>query len=209
MKSFENAKTRLGTYLGTNERTRLSEMLLRRTISTLKKTFNIEEILLVSSDTRTKKIACKYRATFLEAEEEGVNSAVNLADKYCVAAGADASIVLPIDLPLMSPEDINIVCESGLHEDNCVILCPSYKLDGSNVLLRKPCNIINTSYDANSYPMHVLEGIRNNIKTKILFVRSLMIDIDTIQDIRKLLAMNESDDKLFRYLRSTITKLNL
>jgi 2-phospho-L-lactate guanylyltransferase len=207
VKSFENAKTRLGTLLSTAERVKLSGMLLKRTIYILKKTPGIQKILLVSSDNRTKKIALRYGVTFLEEDKEsGVNSAINLADKFCVTTCADASLILPIDLPLILPEDINIVCKSVLDDDNCIVLCPSYKFDGSNVLLRKPCNIIGTSYDANSYLMHVLGGIRNNVKTKVLFVSRLMIDIDTVRDIRNMLAMNETDNQITRYLKTILTK---
>jgi 2-phospho-L-lactate guanylyltransferase len=207
VKSFENAKTRLGTLLSTAERIRLSGMLVKRTIYILKKTPGIQKILLVSSDSRTKKIARKYGVTFLEEDKEsGVNSAINLADKFCVTACADASLILPIDLPLILPEDVSIICKSVLDDNNCVVLCPSYKFDGSNVLLRKPCNIIGTSYDANSYLMHVLGGIRNNVKTKVLFVSRLMIDIDTVLDVRNMLAMNETDNQITQYLKTILTK---
>jgi 2-phospho-L-lactate guanylyltransferase len=207
VKSFENAKTRLGTLLSTAERIKLSGMLLKRTIYILKKTPGIQKILLVSSDSRTKKIARKYGVIFLEEDKEsGVNSAINLADKFCVTACADASLILPIDLPLIFPEDVSIICKSVLDDNTCVVLCPSYKFDGSNVLLRKPCNIIGTSYDANSYLMHVLGGIRNNVKTKVLFVSRLMIDIDTVRDVRNMLAMNETDNQITQYLKTILTK---
>ena len=207
VKSFENAKTRLGTLLSTAERIKLSGMLLKRTIYILKKTPGIQKILLVSSDSRTKKIARKYGVTFLEEDKEsGVNSAIDLADKFCVTACADASLILPIDLPLILPEDVSIICKSVLDDNNCVVLCPSYKFDGSNVLLRKPCNIIGTSYDANSYLMHVLGGIRNNVKTKVLFVSRLMIDIDTVRDVRNMLVMNETDNQITQYLKTILTK---
>ena len=207
VKSFENAKTRLGTLLSTAERIKLSGMLLKRTIYILKKTPGIQKILLVSSDSRTKKIARKYGVIFLEEDKEsGVNSAINLADKFCVTACADASLILPIDLPLILPEDVSIICKSVLDDNTCVVLCPSYKFDGSNVLLRKPCNIIGTSYDANSYLMHVLGGIRNNVKTKVLFVSRLMIDIDTVRDVRNMLAMNETDNQITQYLKTILTK---
>ena len=207
VKNFDNAKTRLGTFLSTAERIKLSGMLLKRTIYVLKKTPGIHKILLVSSDRRTKKIAHEYGATFLEEDKEsGVNSAIKLADTFCVTTCADASLILPIDLPLILPEDVSIICKSVLDDKNCVVLCPSYKFDGSNVLLRKPCNIIGTSYDANSYLMHVLGGVRNNVKTKVLFVSRLMMDIDTVRDVRNILAMNETDNQITRYLKTILTK---
>ncbi|HJY15458.1 MAG TPA: hypothetical protein VJ225_05445, partial [Nitrososphaeraceae archaeon] len=145
--------------------------------------------------------------TFLEEiKEAGVNSAVKLADEFCISARADASLVLPTDLPLIVPEDIDIICNTVLADDNCVILCPSYKLDGSNVLFRKPCNIIRTSYDKDSYPNHVLAGIRSNVNTRVLFLDRLMIDIDTVNDIKKMLSIGQSDDQIIRYLKTILTR---
>jgi 2-phospho-L-lactate/phosphoenolpyruvate guanylyltransferase len=207
VKSFENAKSRFGSLLSTYERMMLSGMLLERTISTLKKTSSIQKILLVSTDTRIKGIASKYGVTLLEERKEaGVNSAVKLADEFCISARADASLVLPTDLPLIVPEDIDIICNTVIAEDNCVVLCPSYKLDGSNVLFRKPCNIIRTSYDKDSYPNHVLAGIRSNVNTRVLFLDRLMIDIDTVNDIKKMLSIGQSDDQIIRYLKTILTR---
>jgi 2-phospho-L-lactate/phosphoenolpyruvate guanylyltransferase len=207
VKSFENAKSRFGSLLSTHERIRLSGMLLERTISTLKKAPSIQKILLVSADARIKGIASDYGVTFLEEiKEAGVNSAVKLADEFCFSARADASLVLPTDLPLIVPEDIGIMCKSVLEEEDCVILCPSYKFDGSNVLLRKPCNIISTSYDKESYPNHVLAGIRSNVKTRVLFLDRLMIDIDTVNDIKKMLSISQSNDQITRYMKTILTR---
>jgi 2-phospho-L-lactate guanylyltransferase len=207
VKSFENAKSRFGSLLSTHERIRLSEMLLVRTICTLKKTPCIQRILLVSADTRIKAIASKYGVTFLEElKEAGVNSAVELADEFCISARADASLVLPTDLPLIVPGDIDIICKIVVAKDSCVILCPSYKFDGSNVLFRKPCNIIHTSYDKNSYPNHVLAGIRSNANTRVLFLDRLMIDIDTVNDIKKMLSIGQSNDQITRYLKTILTR---
>ncbi|HEY6405511.1 MAG TPA: hypothetical protein VIX38_05490, partial [Nitrososphaeraceae archaeon] len=89
---------------------------------------------------------------------------------------------------------------------DCVILCPSYKFDGSNVLVRKPCNIIRTSYDKESYPNHVLGGIRSNVKTRVLFLDRLMIDIDTVNDIKKMLSISRSNDQITRYLKTILTR---
>jgi 2-phospho-L-lactate guanylyltransferase len=182
-------------------------MLLERTICTLKKVSSIQEILLVSTDSRIREVARKYGVTFLEEfEEAGVNSAVSLADEFCISARADASLVLPIDLPLIFPEDIDIMCKTVPDNDNCVILCPSYKFDGSNVLLRKPCNIIRTSYDENSYPKHVLAGIKNNVKTRVLYLDRLMIDIDTINDIEKMLSKSQTNNQITCYLRTILAR---
>ena len=111
--------------------------------------------------------------------------------------------------PLVIPEDIDIVCQAALTGRNCMVLCPSYKFDGTNIMLRKPCDIIKTSYDSRSYLTHVHEGVRNNIKTRVLFIRRAMIDIDTIQDVTNLLALHEMDEQITDCLKTSLARRGL
>ena len=210
VKRFDRAKSRLGKLLNKHERMQLSTLLLKRTVRILESSTSVKKIVLVSSDVYAENVARMCGAVFLKEKIQcGVNSAVDTADKFCAAAGADATIVLPVDLPLLLPDDIDIVCNAALTENPCIILCPSYKFDGSNILLRKPCNIIKTSYDANSYLMHVLEGIRSDIKTRVLFNSRLMIDIDTVQDITAFLKINKTDKQISGYLKAALARRRL
>jgi 2-phospho-L-lactate/phosphoenolpyruvate guanylyltransferase len=210
VKRFDTAKSRLGMFLNKYERMQLSKLLVRRTIRVLKGTSGIKKIVLVSSDVNVEKIAYVYGVTFLKEEIQcGVNSAVNTGTRFCTVSGAEATLVLPADLPLVIPEDIDIVCKAALPGRNSMVLCPSYKFDGSNIMLRKPCDIIKTSYDSSSYIMHVLEGVRNNIKTRVLFIRRAMIDIDTIQDITTLLTLDKTDEQITDCLKTALARRGL
>ncbi|HEU4443443.1 MAG TPA: 2-phospho-L-lactate guanylyltransferase [Nitrososphaeraceae archaeon] len=210
VKRFDSAKSRLGMLLNKYERAQLSKLLVERTIHVLKGTSGIKKIVLVSSDVNVEKIADLYGATFLKEQiQRGVNSAVDKGTEFCTDSGAEATLVLPADLPLVIPEDIDIVCKAALTVRNCMVLCPSYKFDGSNIMLRKPCDIIKTSYDSRSYLTHVHEGVRNNIKARVLFIRRAMIDMDTIQDITNLLALGEMDEQIAECLRTSLARREL
>jgi 2-phospho-L-lactate/phosphoenolpyruvate guanylyltransferase len=210
VKRFDSAKSRLGILLNKYERGQLSELLVQRTMRVLKGASGVEKIVLVSSDVNVKKIAHIHGATFLKEKiQRGVNAAVDKGTGFCTDSGAEATLVLPADLPLVTPEDINIMCKAALAGKNCMVICPSYKFDGSNIMLRKPCNVIKTSYDSRSYLAHVHEGVRNNIKTRVLFIRRAMIDIDTIQDITNLLALEEMDEQITKCLKTSLARRGL
>ena len=207
VKRFEYGKSRLGAFLNIQQRLILSELLLERTIKILKTTSTIHEIIVVSNDKRAEQIGKKYGAIFLEEDRDsGVNSAVILADKYCQSAGTYETVVVPIDLPLALPEDIDIVCASAMRDEKCLVLCPSHKYDGSNVLLRKPGVLMKTYYEANSFRMHVFAAIRKSAKVKVLFINRLMIDIDTPQDVENLVMKYESNDAILSFLKKSIKK---
>lgn len=193
IKRFENAKTRLSSILDKDDRIHLSLLMVEDTLQILSVVHLLTQVITVSADKHVEKIAVKYGANFLlEEKERGVNSAVALADSYCMKEAADATIVIPHDLPLLDSTDISKACELAENESRCIVICPSLRYDGTNMLLRKPPSIIATFYDADSYNMHVKAAIRLGIPVKRLFSKALMHDIDTPEDVLEIIKKQET-----------------
>lgn len=193
VKKFESGKMRLSPLLGVQERARLSELMLQDTLAALSAARSISEIVAVSSDKRAKEIAEKYKATVLSQERDsGVNSAVALADAYAARKHATATIVVPQDLPLLAPADIDSVC--AMAKGRCIAICPSLRFDGTNILLRTPPDVIATSYDNNSYEAHMRSAKDAGATVHVVKSDLLMFDVDTPDDARQLAAM--PDDKI-------------
>ena len=114
VKNFERGKSRLASLLTVKERIKLSELFLDNTLNTLTKTPVISQSVIISSDKRAEEIVKKYDAIFLgEKKDKGVNAAVALADTHISEYAVDASIVIPQDLPLLLPEDIECILDSS------------------------------------------------------------------------------------------------
>jgi 2-phospho-L-lactate/phosphoenolpyruvate guanylyltransferase len=204
VKNFERGKSRLASMLDVVKRVKLCELLLDDTLTTLHNAYAISEVIVVSNDRRAHGISDKHGARFLkEHEEGGVNKAVAIADSYCNKAGADATIVIPQDLPLLVPYDINMICESAKDYNKYMAICPSLRYDGSNALLRRPSMLIDTYYDNNSFDMHVKAAKEIGANLKIILSRRIMIDLDTVEDAENL--MNEPTmARSVIYLRSQV-----
>jgi 2-phospho-L-lactate guanylyltransferase len=188
VKRFENAKTRLSSMLDIDERIHLSLLMLEDTLHTLSMASSLTKVVIVSSDKRAEESAKKHGATFVNEEtEDGVNSAVALADRYCIKEAADATLIIPHDLPLLDENDISKAQELAQKESHCIVICPSHRYDGTNMLLRKPPSIIATFYDSDSYNMHVKAATSLGIPIKYLFSKSLMYDVDTPEDVFRLI----------------------
>jgi 2-phospho-L-lactate guanylyltransferase len=139
VKNFISGKSRLASLLSVEERIKLSKLFLDCTLKTLTNTSVISKVVVVSSDKRAEAIAKMYDAKFLqEKKDQGVNAAVALADVYISEYDVDATIVIPQDLPLLLPEDIENMCTSAQEHEKCLVICPSLRFDGSNALLRRP-----------------------------------------------------------------------
>ena len=205
IKRFENAKTRLSSILDTDDRIRLSLLMLEDTLQILSVVHSLSQVITVSADKRVREIAVKYGANFLfEEKERGVNSAVALADSYCMKKAADATMVIPHDLPLLDSTDISKACELAENESRCIVICPSLRYDGTNMLLRKPPSIIATFYDADSYNMHVKAAIRLGIPVKRLFSKALMHDIDTPKDALEVMKEETVTARSLEFIKSKI-----
>ena len=205
VKKFENSKTRLSAALTEGDRALLSSLMLEGTLQALAGAPQLQQIVVVSGDARASEIAGKYSNTkFLyEEKESGVNSAVALADEYSAKAGADATIVIPEDLPLLDAADVAMMCDLAENESRCIVICPSLRYDGTNALLRKPANAIKTSYDDDSYESHIRTARNLGIPVKIFFSKKLMSDVDTPEDAR-LLAKEPGASKVLEFLKSKI-----
>ena len=206
VKRFENAKTRLSSMLDTEDRIRLSSLMLEDTLQILSVAPPLTQVIIVSADKRADEIATKHGAKFLpEEKEKGVNSAVALADGYCIEKeAADATIVIPHDLPLLDSIVISKACELAEKESTCIVICPSVRYDGTNMLLRKPPSVIGTFYETDSYNMHVRTAIKLGIPVKPLLSKSLMYDIDTPEDALQLIKEENVAPKSLEFIKSKL-----
>ncbi|MCJ7636816.1 MAG: 2-phospho-L-lactate guanylyltransferase [Nitrososphaeraceae archaeon] len=189
MKSLHLAKSRLSNILTPEQRKNLAMYLLDTTIKELKESKFISEIIIVSSDKAVKKYSCLNNLKFIKDSDEGVNNAVILADHYCINNDINANIVIPQDLPFISAKEIDEICNISNKYHKCIIICPSKRFDGTNVLFRKPPNVIKTFYDDNSYINHLKEAHKFKIPIESLVIGKLRFDIDTKEDLLELIPL--------------------
>ncbi|HEU5462117.1 MAG TPA: 2-phospho-L-lactate guanylyltransferase [Nitrososphaeraceae archaeon] len=199
MKSLHSAKSRLSNILTAQQRKNLAMYLLDATIKELKKSNFITEIIIVSNDKAVKKYTCINDIKFIKDSDEGVNPAVILADKYCIDNGINANIVIPQDLPFISAKEIDEICTISNKYHKCIIICPSKRFDGTNVLFRKPPDVIKTHYDNNSYMNHLIEAYKFKIPIESLDIVKLRFDLDTKEDLLELFPLENWNSVLKDY----------
>lgn len=181
-----------------NDRKELFKLFLRGTVNTVSNSNKIKEIIIVSSDRFTYKLAKDNNLKIIsEEKDEGVNSAVKKGEEYCNNNGADASIVIPYDLPLIRPIDLDVICECITRKSECIVICPSLKLDGTNILLRRPASLIHTYYDNNSFENH-FNVAKTKKLMKLFFSLRTSVDIDTPLDL-KFIGSNKLLSKIVYY----------
>jgi len=189
VKTLASSKKRLASILTERERVKLSEAMLQDVLSAVCNSV-VKNVIIVSKDQKVMKIAQEFDVVIVKEEEElGVNSAVALTNDIC--KDCDASIVIPHDLPFVIPLDIDMICNSAMGK-RCVVITPSHRYDGTNALLRKPSDAIETHYDEDSYEIHVNKARERNVPVKIFLNKGLMLDIDEPRDITHVIASDHA-----------------
>ena len=186
VKQFELSKTRLE--FTRNQKNVLTELMLKSTIINLKKCKSISTIVTISADEKVEKISNYYDVKFLFSKEKGVNYAVEIGDNYCKENLVNTNIVVPIDLIFLDPNEIELLLLMSRKFHKCSIIVPSMRMDGTNVLIRRPFNLYETSYDNNSYYNHIYSSKKTCARTIVVESVNLAEDLDTMEDYERITA---------------------
>jgi 2-phospho-L-lactate guanylyltransferase len=184
VKQFELSKTRLE--LTKNQKIVLTELMLKFTIINLKKCKSISTIVTISEDERVEKLSKIYETKFIFSKEKGVNFAIDAGDNYCKEKKVKSNIIVPIDLIFLNPYEIELLLFVARKYKRCSIIVPSMRIDGTNILLRQPLNMFETSYDNNSYFNHIQSSIKAKAQTIIIKSVNLSEDLDTMDDFNRI-----------------------
>ena len=180
VKTYSRAKTRLD--LEPRMREGICHLMLDEILNTLTASPHVHRIVMVTREARARDLGEKVGAVILRDREKGVNEAVALAGEYLADLGAAMSLVIPQDIPLMRSGDIDFLLKF-FTPPTCVLVVPSGRLDGTNALLRCPPDVMGTHYDDDSYRRHMAMARRATSNPGLVYIPSIMRDVDTTEDL--------------------------
>jgi len=116
VRGLEGAKSRLGEALDAEERRALVERLLARAVAAAAATPAVVEVMAISPDPDVLALARTLGARGIAQEGGGLNEALDIGRAAAVAAGADAILVVPGDLPAVTTHELaRIVAQARAH----------------------------------------------------------------------------------------------
>ena len=180
--ALENAKTRLGGTLDAEERQELTERLLAKTVEAALATPQLADVLVVSPDRELLRRASDLGPRTLRQRSHGLNAGLDEARADVVAGGADAVLVLPIDLAFVSSDAIAQVLEALDAADRVVALVTDRHESGTNALALRPADVIQFAFGTGSHAAH--RAAADVVGAAFVDVDSpLRFDIDTPADL--------------------------
>jgi len=181
--SLERAKSRLGAVLDAEERRDLVLRLAETTIRAAVATPNIEETLVVTPDDEVRDLALRAGGRPLRQRSRGLNDGLREARDEAMAGGADAVLILPIDLPRVSPDAIANVASVALdHAPPVVGLVGDRHGRGTNALLLFPPDVIDVHFGGDSHDAHASAAAAAGAWL-VELEGPLSVDLDTPDDL--------------------------
>ena len=198
VKRLENAKSRLSSLLTDDERKQFCIKMLEDVLRTVKSTKRAHETAVVSKDPMASEIAKNFGVAYLKERKTGLNKTVFEAVNWCVERGAMSVLVLPADIPLVVPTDLNRMFTLG--EKASMVISPSRNGKGTNALLLTPPDVSPTFYGPRSFQRHIKEASKLKISFRRYRSPRIALDIDTVEDLTYFISLKAKETSAYKVL---------
>ncbi|MCK4977406.1 MAG: 2-phospho-L-lactate guanylyltransferase [Anaerolineales bacterium] len=183
VKPLRRGKSRLAHVLSQEERADLNRNLLVHTIDTLTAIPEIEQVLVVSRDQAALALAREHGArTVQENGAPQLNIALARATVVAKNYVARGVLIVPADLPLISPEDVRAMLER-VQSPPVVVVAPDRHRQGTNALLVCPVGLIEYEFGPDSFQRHCDRAQQAGARLEICELPSLALDVDLPEDL--------------------------
>jgi 2-phospho-L-lactate guanylyltransferase len=192
VKSPQNAKQRLSGFLSAAQRETLAWISYKQTLAALCQAKGIDRVAVVTSDPDVAEHA-RRSGTLVFDENEQRSHSVS-ADAACLQAiklGATTVLLVPIDVPLVTPADFSQLAAAARPG---LIVVPSTDGTGTNALARTPPDVIESRFGPGSCRAHLDQARSKGVHAEVFRLHGLMFDIDTPEDVAELLAGSHDSD---------------
>jgi 2-phospho-L-lactate guanylyltransferase len=182
VKPLARAKSRLARALKAPTRAALVRSIFSRTLDMIAQVERIDGVIVVSRDLTILELARQRHAIALAESDSGLNPAITQAAHWAQARHARSVIVIPVDLPLITPSDLNAVIDRA-QEERCIVIAPDRHEDGTNVLLVRPPDAIHFVYGASSFNAHCVQAVEHGLSVHEYRSSTTAFDIDLPDDL--------------------------
>jgi 2-phospho-L-lactate guanylyltransferase len=184
VKTFRRSKERLSPHHSDDEREALARALCEDTLRTVAQVKGVNRVYVVSAEYHALSLARQLNWHVIdESEQVSESASVDSASRQCARDGVKALLRLPIDLPLITPSDIEMLFYF-LEPPPSVVIVPSADGTGTNALLRSPPDLFPSRFGPNSFELHLKEAEKVGAKVAIVRNERIALDIDEPKDLR-------------------------
>jgi 2-phospho-L-lactate guanylyltransferase len=206
VKSPKNAKQRLAGVMTPEDRERLAWAMYEEVLNKLCTVQGFDCVAVATADPEVASLAqSRGVEVFREQEQHSHSRSADAASARAKEMGATAVVLLPIDVPLITREEIESLIQAS---DHGVVVVPSGDGTGTNALVRNPPDAIPSCFGPGSFRKHCDLAESRGIPLKIMHPSGILFDIETPEDIAELLS-RAPESRIAKLLRSGGTGFSL
>ena len=187
IKSFADAKQRLGGSLNAITRKVLVEAMFTDVLRALSRCEALAGVIVVTGDHGAQRIAEGYGAQVLPEDQQGHNHAARLGLHRALELGAARALLVPGDCPLLDPAELDGLISRRM-PSRSVVIVPDRHGTGTNALLISPPDAFTPTFGPGSRERHEQAAARSKLVSNTVSVPSLALDVDTPQDLERVQA---------------------
>ncbi len=182
VKDPARAKHRLAPALSPAERAALAQTMYEHVLSVLLASRGLDRILVATSHPATAERARRAGALVLD-EGSPISHSVSAdaAARHAISLGASTVALLPIDLPLITPAEVESLLAPPLPGLRIV---PDRAGTGTNCLVRTPPLCIESRFGPGSFDLHVAQARTLGFSVEVVRPPGIVFDVDTPDDLK-------------------------
>ena len=187
VKNLQDAKQRLSSLLGIDERRALAEAMLRDVLGTLAAWPECPPVAVVTGDPLARKLAEKYSFEIIQDRiNGGETDAISMATAMCQGWGVTSTLVIPADIPLVTSSELLQILQAAPQPGS--VLVPSADGRGSNAVYRNPAALFPLHFGNDSFLPHRAAAQATGFPCVELRLPGIALDVDFPPDLGQLLA---------------------
>jgi 2-phospho-L-lactate guanylyltransferase len=184
VKRLEKAHGRLEGAVSPADRKRLAEAMFLDTLTKLRRSRCLDEVLVVTADDSVEREArWKDHPVLKQDEDVGHPEAVIAGAKRAQSEGADRVAMLPVDCPLLDVAELD---DQLGDTPRAAIIIPDGHGTGTNALVLSPPDAFAPAFGPDSCARHVSRARATGISFALAQLDSLAVDLDTPEDMATL-----------------------
>lgn len=197
VKGMAHGKHRLGSVLSAEDRRRLVLAMLEDVLSTLRATRGVRDISVLTHDRSLLSNGLRH----IDDDGRGLNAAITHAASVVSRSGVQSMLILPADLPFVTPDDIEVLLLAG--ESHVAVLAPDAQGSGTNALLLSPPTLVRPRFGQDSCAAHAAAIRAMGASLQIIERPGLACDIDLPTDLA---ALANKRDRRYAFLAAALKK---
>jgi 2-phospho-L-lactate guanylyltransferase len=158
-------------------------MMLETTCAAAAGVRNVDRLAVVTLYPPAISLAEKYGMDVIrETAQTSESASIDFGSRELKKRGASSVLRLPLDLPLIKTEDIEMILSYGKARQHVVIV-PSRDGSGTNAILRKPPDLFPSHFGPGSFLKHLQEAEKAKAQCEVIRLPRIALDIDDPEDL--------------------------